>query len=93
MWNGTRIMAGNIVSGIVEADPEVNIKIYNIARSDKNDVITDVFKSKAVIFGSPTINRGILTAMAGLLKEIKGLKLRIKRRMLLVAYGWSGENQ
>jgi flavorubredoxin len=72
MWNGTRIMAENIASGIVEADPDVNVKIHNIARSDKNDVIADVFKSKAVFLGSPTINRGILTAMAGLLEEIKG---------------------
>lgn len=92
MWYGTRIMAENIASGIVEADPGVNIKIYNIARSDKNDVIADVFKSKAVLFGSPTINRGILTAMAGLLEGIKGLKFKNKKAAAFGCYGWSGES-
>lgn len=92
MWYGTRIMAENIASGIVEADPGVNVKIYNIAKSDKNDVIADVFKSKAILFGSPTINRGILTAMAGLLEEIKGLKFKNKKAAAFGCYGWSGES-
>ncbi|MFA9476406.1 MAG: FprA family A-type flavoprotein, partial [Filomicrobium sp.] len=40
MWNGTRIMAEQIAKGIKEADEDVNVKIFNLAKTDKNDVIT-----------------------------------------------------
>ena len=47
MWNGTRRMAEAIAQGIAEADGTVLVKIYNAARADKNDIITEVFRSKA----------------------------------------------
>jgi anaerobic nitric oxide reductase flavorubredoxin len=92
MWNGTRIMAENIASGIKQSDQKVNVKLYNLAKSDKNDVITEIFKSKAVLVGSPTINRGILTAVAALLEEIKGLRFQGKKAAAFGCYGWSGES-
>ncbi len=92
MWNGTRVMAENIASGIKQSDQKVNVKLYNLSKSDKNDVITEIFKSKAVLVGSPTINRGILTAVAALLEEIKGLKFQGKKAAAFGCYGWSGES-
>jgi flavorubredoxin len=92
MWNGTRVMAERIAEGIGSTDPEVNVKLFNIAGSDKNDVVAELFKSKAVVFGSPTINRGILTSMAGLLEEIKGLSFKDKKAAVFGSYGWSGES-
>jgi flavorubredoxin len=92
MWNGTRIMAEKIASGIKEADKEVNVKLFNLAKTDKNDVITEIFKSKAILVGSPTINRGILVSVAGILEEIKGLKFKNKKAVAFGCYGWSGES-
>lgn len=92
MWNGTRVMAESIAQGIREGDPEVDVKLYNTARSDKNDAITEVFKSKAVLVGSPTINRGILNSVAGILEEIRGLAFKKKKGAAFGAYGWSGES-
>ena len=92
MWNGTRVMAESIAKGIVRTDHDVNVKLFNIASSDKNDVLAEVFKSKAVVFGSPTINRGILTSLAGLLEEIKGLSFQEKKAAVFGSYGWSGES-
>ena len=92
MWNGTRVMAENIASGIKQSDQKVNVKLYNLSKSDKNDVITEIFKSKAVLVGSPTINRGILTAVASLLEEIKGLRFQGKKAAAFGCYGWSGES-
>jgi anaerobic nitric oxide reductase flavorubredoxin len=91
MWDGTRRMAEAIAKGITETDKTVAVKLFNIARSDKNDVITEVFKSKAVIVGSPTINQGILSSAAAILEEIKGLKFRNKKAAAFGCYGWSGE--
>lgn len=92
MWNGTRRMAEALAQGIQDVDDSVNIKLFNIARSDKNDVITEVFKSKGIAVGSPTINRGILTAVAALLEEIRGLKFQNKKAAAFGCYGWSGES-
>jgi len=92
MWNGTRVMAENIAKGIAAADHAVNIKLFNIAKRDKNDMITEVFKSKGIVVGSPTINRGILTSVAGILEEIKGLKFSGKKAAAFGCYGWSGES-
>lgn len=92
MWNGTRVMAESLKDGIKQADESVKVKLFNAAKSDKNDVITEIFKSKAVLVGSPTINRGILTSMAGLLEEIKGLSFKNKKALAFGCYGWSGES-
>jgi flavorubredoxin len=92
MWNGTRVMAEKIAGGIKDADNEVNVKLFNMAKSDKNDVITEIFKSKAILIGSPTINRGILVSVAGILEEIKGLKFKNKKAAAFGCYGWSGES-
>ncbi len=92
MWDGTRKMAESIAKGIHEADDDVTIKLFNAARSDKNDIITEVFKSKAVLVGSPTINRGILSAVAGILEEMRGLGFKNKKAAAFGAYGWSGES-
>ncbi len=92
MWNGTRVMAEYIARGIREADSEVTVKLLNSSKYDKNDIILEIFKSKAVIFGSPTINKGILTSVAGILEEIKGLRFTGKKAAVFGSYGWSGES-
>ena len=92
MWDGTRRMAEAIAQGIKRKDKEVAVKLFNIARSDKNDVITEIFKSKVLLVGSPTINRGILSAVGGMLEEIRGLGFKKKKAAAFGAYGWSGES-
>lgn len=92
MWESTRVMAEQIAAGIGEADARVTVKLYNLAKTDKNDAITEVFKSKAILVGSPTINNGILVHVAAVLEEIKGLKFKNKKAGAFGSYGWSGES-
>jgi len=92
MWGGTRRLAEAISKGIQEADPDVDVRLFNNAHRDKNDVITEIFRSKAVLLGSPTINKGILTSMAALIEEVKGLRFRGKKAAAFGPYGWSGES-
>jgi len=92
MWDGTRRMAEAIARGMAEADPKLSVKLYNTAKTDKNDVIAEVFKSKAILVGSPTINKGILTSTAGILEEIRGLGFKGKKAAAFGCYGWSGES-
>ena len=91
MWRSTRKMAEAIADGIRDVAPETFVKICNIAHDDKNDVLTDMWRSKAVLVGSPTINYGHSFAIAGLLEMMKGLKFKKKTAAAFGSYGWSGE--
>ena len=91
MWQSTRRMAEAIADGIRQASPATTVKVMNITRDDKNDVLTEVFRSKAVLVGSPTINNGHSFAIAGLLEMMKGLKFKNKKAAAFGSYGWSGE--
>ena len=91
MWNSTKIMAEAIAEGIHAADPSVTVKLMNTSKEDKNDVITEVFKSKGILLGSPTVNNGLLHSIGGLLEMIKGLKFKGKSAAAFGSYGWGGE--
>lgn len=88
MYNGTRSIAESIVKGINAEDKIVNVKLYNAATNDKNDIITEIFKSKAVLIGSPTVNNGFMSSIAGLLEMMKGLKFKNKKAATFGCYGW-----
>ena len=92
MWDGTRMLAEHIAKGIKQADDKVTLKLLNISRRDINDVVTEVFKSKAILLGSPTINKGILNAMSALIDMVTGLKFKSKKAAAFGCYGWSGES-
>lgn len=92
MWNATRKMAEAIAAGIEQADPTVTVKIMNSSKEDKNDIITEIFRSKMIFLGSPTINNGFMHSLGGLLEMIKGLKFQNKKAAAFGSYGWSGES-
>ncbi|MEN8614957.1 flavodoxin domain-containing protein, partial [Dehalogenimonas sp. THU2] len=89
MWQATRQMAEAVGEGLGAAG--VPYKIYNASTADRNNVITEIFLSKAVILGSPTFNQGILPTLAPMLTELKGLKFKNKIGAAFSSYGWSGE--
>jgi anaerobic nitric oxide reductase flavorubredoxin len=91
MWNGTKMLAEKIAEGIASADSDVVVKIYNLAKSDENDLITEVFKSKTVVIGSPTVLNSILHSVAGFIHLMKELRFKGKKAASFGCYGWSGE--
>ena len=91
MWNGTRELAERITEGINLADKDVIVKLFNLAKNDDNDVITEVFKSKTVVVGSPTVGNNVLHSVAGFMHLMKGLKFKNKKAAAFGCYGWSGE--
>jgi flavorubredoxin len=92
MWEGTRALADEMARSIQEASPSTTVVSHCLSKFDKNDALTDVFRSKAILVGSPTIGKGILTAVAGTLEEIKGLRFKGKKAAAFGCYGWSGES-
>lgn len=92
MWNGTKTLAEHVAAGIREADPDVVVKLFNIPKSDINDIMTEVFKSKTVVMGSPTIGNSILPTVAAAIFYMKSLKFKKKKAAAFGCYGWSGES-
>lgn len=91
MWNGTEAIAHAIAEEIKRQSPATVVKVYNIAKSDKNEVMTEVFKSRAIAVGSPTYINGVLASVSGWLAFLKSLKFKKKRAAAFGCYGWSGE--
>ena len=92
MWEGTTKLAHEIAREIARQSPDTVVKLFNIAKSDKNEVMTDVFKSKAIAVGSPTVSNDILSSVSGWLAFLKQLKFKNKKGAAFGCYGWSGES-
>ncbi|WP_299998521.1 anaerobic nitric oxide reductase flavorubredoxin [uncultured Cedecea sp.] len=90
MSANTRMMADAIAQGIHETDPSVAVKIYNVARHDKNEILTQVFRSKGVLVGSSTMNNVMMPKIAGMLEELAGLRFRNKKAAAFGSFGWTG---
>ena len=92
MWECTAKLAHAIADEIHVQSPDTVVKVYNISKTDKNELMTEVFKSKAIAVGSPTCVNDVLTSVAGWLSFLKTLKFRGKKAAAFGCYGWSGES-
>ncbi len=89
MWHSTEMMAKAIADGI---DKEgVSVRLINLQKNHRSDVITEVLDARAIVLGSPTLNNGMLPRMAAFLTYMKGLKPGNKIGAAFGSYGWSGE--
>lgn len=91
MWDGTAAIAHEIAREINRQSPDTVVKVLNIAKTDKNEIMTEVFKSKAIAVGSPTAENNILSTVAGWLMFLKALRFKNKKAAAFGCYGWSGE--
>ncbi len=90
MWNATEDMAKAIVEGLMEGGVEA--RLYNVAVSDRTEILKDILNCKAVLLGSSTHDNNMLPTMAALVDFIKGLKIKNRLGAAFGAYGWSGES-
>ena len=92
MWDSTMLLAHRIAAEITAVSPETKVKIFNISKTNKNDIMTEVFRSKAIAVGSPTVGQNILSSVGGWLDFLKELKFKNKKAAVFGCYGWSGES-
>ena len=92
MWEGTMQLAHKIGKEISNISPATKVKIFNVSKTNKNDIMTEVFKSKAIAVGSPTVGQNILSSVGGWLDFLKELKFKNKKAAVFGCYGWSGES-
>jgi flavorubredoxin len=88
MWGATEKMARKIVEGIT--DTGVAVKLFDIAQSDRTEVIKEILDAKGYIIGSSTHDNDMLPNIAGFLAFLKGLKPRNRIGCAFGSYGWAG---
>lgn len=91
MWEGTMKLAHALAEEIKKQSPTTVVKLFNISKCNKNDIMTQVFKSKAIAVGSPTVSKSILSSVSGWLHFLQELSLKGKKAAVFGCYGWSGE--
>ena len=92
MWEATAEVANRLGAHINELAPNTVVKIFNAAKTDKNEIMTEVFKSKAIAVGSPTVGNDVLSSVAGIVHFMGHLKFKKKKAAAFGTYGWSGES-
>jgi anaerobic nitric oxide reductase flavorubredoxin len=88
MWGATAQMAKRIAEGLIASGVEV--KLYNVAESDRTEIIMQMLSAKGFIFGSSTHDNDMLPNIAAFLEIVKGLKLKGRHMGFFGSYGWAG---
>ena len=89
MWKSTEAMANAVADGFLEE--KVRVRIFDLKRNHRSDIMTEILDAKALIFGSPTLNNGMMPEMASMLHYLRGLRPQNRIGAAFGAYGWSGE--
>ena len=88
MWGATAQMAIKIAQGLIASGVEV--KLYDVAQSDRTEIITQMLSAKGFLFGSSTHDNDMLPNIAAFLEIVKGLKLKGRQIGFFGSYGWAG---
>jgi flavorubredoxin len=87
MWESTGKMAGRLAEEI--AVPGVEVKLYNLRKSDHSQIVRDVLDAGVLLLGSPTLNTDMFWTMGGFLTYLRGLKPKNKKVGIFGSYGWA----
>ena len=88
MWGATAMIAAKIAEGIIAAG--IPVKLYNVAESDRTEIITRMLTAKGFLFGSSTHDNDMLPNIAAFLEIVKGLKPKGRQVGFFGSYGWAG---
>lgn len=87
MWHSTEKIAKALYQEITHRG--IPVKRFQLTTADYSDVITEAMKAKAILVGSPTLNRGLYPSVAEYLCYQKGLRPMNKVGLAFGSYGWS----
>lgn len=90
MWHSTEIIAQTITESF--AKKNIPAAYYDLKFTPLSDIVTDIFKSKYLAVGSPTINNQMMPTVAQFLNYIKGLRPLNHQGFAFGSYGWGGQS-
>ncbi len=90
MWHSTEILAQTITEAFAKRG--IPAAYYDIKANLLSDIVTDVFTSKYLAVGSPTINNQMMPTIAAFLCYLKGLRPVNHKAFAFGSYGWGGQS-
>ena len=90
MWSSTQILAQTITEAFAQRG--IPAAYYDIKANPMSDIVTDIFMSKYLAVGSPTINNQMMPTIAAFLCYIKGLRPLNHKAFAFGSYGWGGQS-
>ncbi|HYQ48188.1 MAG TPA: FprA family A-type flavoprotein, partial [Thermodesulfovibrionales bacterium] len=89
MYGNTERIMEMIANSLADARAGM-IKVHNVSRTHASYILSDIWRYRAVILGSPTYNTGIFPLMDHLIRLLENKMLRDRITGIFGSYGWSG---
>ena len=90
MWHSTEIMAKTITDAF--AARGIPAVFFDLKTNELSDIVTELFDSKYLAVGSPTINNQMMPTVAAFLCYLKGLQPKNHKAFAFGSYGWGGQS-
>ena len=90
MWHSTEILARTIAEAFAKRN--IPAAFYDVKETPLSDIMTDIFTSKYLAVGSPTIHNGMMPTIAAFLCYLKGLRPMNHKAFAFGSYGWGGQS-
>lgn len=88
MWHSTELMTLPLMQGI--KDEGIECKVIKLRATPMSVAITQFWKSRGSLIGSPTLNNILYPSVAEYLTHLRGLRPRNRIMGAFGSYGWGG---
>ncbi len=88
MWHSTERMAAPILQGI--KDEGVGCRLMKLRTTHMSAAVTEFWKSRGCLVGSPTMNNILFPTVAEFLAHLRGLRPKDRIMGAFGSYGWGG---
>jgi flavorubredoxin len=88
MWHSTEVMTQPIMQGI--KDEDVECKVIKLRASPMSVAIKEMWKSRGILVGSPTLNNEVYPSVAEFITHLRGLRPSNRLAGAFGSYGWGG---
>jgi len=89
MYGNTQQLTEAVAEGIVAGGIK-NVVIHNVSKTDTSFILSDIFKYKALIIGSPTYMGGIYPLIGKLLSAIEQRGIKNRLYSCYGSFTWAG---
>jgi flavorubredoxin len=89
MYGNTQQLTEAVAEGVVAGGVK-NVVIYNVSKTDTSFILSDIFKYKGLIVGSPTYMGSIYPLVEKLLSSIEHRNIKNRFYACFGSYTWAG---
>jgi len=88
MWNSTELMTVPMMRGVLSEG--VECKVIKLRATPMSLAITEFWKARGTIIGSPTLNNILFPSVSQFLDHLRGLRPKARLMGAFGSMGWSG---